>query len=261
MALAFAACQAALDRLGHGYALRQGERDRGVDADAKRGGGFDGRDAGPGRRNLDDHVGRQPVEAPRLREDGVGVAVEFWVRLNRQAAVSPLVRRERGQQQRRCVHGQALDGGPTNLLFGCHRQLPNQGLDSGTPLRHPGFEHGKGDHRIAGGADAAVCEGKPQLVEIRGIVPQTRRRGLSHLMKRTLPGRAAGHGGDHSPSFRRYARLRLALSFGVPYPGKTSCSTTAQPSYCHRRSAATVAGKSTAPAPSSQNSCLRTAAR
>ena len=36
--------------------------------------------------------------------------------------------------------------------------------------------------------------------------------------------------GPYSPMLRRYARLRRALSRGVPIPGRTSCSTMIQPS-------------------------------
>ena len=54
----------------------------------------------------------------------------------------------------------------------------DQGRDARPPFRHARLQHGVRDHRIARRAHAALIDAPAQLVEIGGVVPQTRRRGL-----------------------------------------------------------------------------------
>ena len=75
--------------------------------------------------------------------------------------------------------------------------------DARPPLGQAGLQHGVRDHRIAGRADARRVRWRTQLVEIRGVVPQTRRRRLRHLVQRALPRRAGrmAHHAMLAPSY------------------------------------------------------------
>ena len=117
-AFGFAALEAALDGLGHGDGLRQGEADGGVDADAAIGGFLDGGDAGARGGDLDDHVGREPAEVDGLGQHGFGVAVVARVSLDGQAAVAALLALEDGQEQARGVGRDLFDDAPGEIVFG-----------------------------------------------------------------------------------------------------------------------------------------------
>ena len=97
--------QAALNRFGDGKALRHGERNGGVDADASRRRFLDRHDTGARRRNLDDHIGGECIESHGLIDDRRGVLKQPRVGLNRQAPVAATVSGKRRQQQRRRVDG------------------------------------------------------------------------------------------------------------------------------------------------------------
>ena len=85
----FAAGEPAFERLRHFDALRQGERDRGVDADPAPGRLFDRGDTGRGHRNLDDDVGRECAKCSACRTIGVGVAIEARIGLHRNRPFFP----------------------------------------------------------------------------------------------------------------------------------------------------------------------------
>ncbi len=81
-AFGFAAFEAALDGLGNGDGLGEGETDSGVDADAAIRRFLDGGDTGAGGGDLDDHVGRELREVNGLRKHGLSVAVVARVSLD-----------------------------------------------------------------------------------------------------------------------------------------------------------------------------------
>src|ERR1019366_3149226 len=60
---------------------------------------------------------------------------------------------------------------------------------------------------------------------------------------------------------RRYWRLRRAPSFGLPLPGRMSCSTRTWPAYFRAASRRSRAGKSTQPLPNSQKTPWRNAVK
>ena len=91
---------AALDRVRRGNRLRDGERDRGVDADAPERGLLHRRDPGPGRRELDDDVRRSPSKPAACWTMARRVAEQGRVRLHREPALSTAESLEAGSSSR-----------------------------------------------------------------------------------------------------------------------------------------------------------------
>src|SRR5215472_10925651 len=87
-ALALAPFQSSFDGFRHCDALRKREADGGIDADAFVGRFFNCRNSGSSRRNLHDHVWRQAAKLLRLPHNGVCVAIEPRVSLNRKSSIT-----------------------------------------------------------------------------------------------------------------------------------------------------------------------------
>src|ERR1017187_8823397 len=110
--------QTAFHRLGHGDCLGQGEGDRRVDADAAIGGLFHGRNAGPRRRNLHNHVGCKLAEPNGLLHDSPLVPVEPRIRLYGKAAVTASLRVENRLQKPGPLDRHLLPDLPADLILG-----------------------------------------------------------------------------------------------------------------------------------------------
>ncbi len=142
--------------------------------------------------------GARPSKRRACSTIASAIAVEPRVGLDRQPPVAALMRRERRQQQRGGVGRQPFHRRPPDLILGGRGHVADERRNSRPPLRHPRLQHGVRDHRIARRADAAVLDRLPQLVGVGRVVPQTRRRGLRHLVQRALPGRSGSHRAHHT---------------------------------------------------------------
>jgi len=185
--------QPGLERLGHRETLREGETNRGVDADAPVGGLLNRRNPRPSHRNLHDHIRRKLAEMDRLLDDGLGIAVQARVSLDGKAPVLPLLALKNGLKQCGRLRGDFLHQLPRNLVLGGGRHLFDELGDAILPERHFFLEHLDHDHRVAGGPDRPVLEGIGQLPNRGGIVPQTSGRRLGHFMQRALISRCGKH--------------------------------------------------------------------
>ena len=123
-----------------------------------------------------------------LLHDGLRVAAEPRVGLDRQPSVFPLLPVEDRLQHLRALGRDLLHQLPGDLMFRGCGHLIDQAGDTALPKVHFLLEHFQHDHGIAGGAHASVLDAISQLRYRRGVVPQARRRGLSHLMQATLVG-------------------------------------------------------------------------
>ena len=164
--------QAALDRLGRREGLRDGERDRRVDADAAGRGLFDGDDAGRGRRELDVEVGGQAGEADGLLDHPRRVAVVGRVRLDRQPALPAGrlgVDRERAAPRRRtAISSMIAQVSSTSDQVGFSAASSRT---RGTQWRLLLADHFEHDRRVRGGAGGAALDGVRQLLDRARVVP------------------------------------------------------------------------------------------
>ena len=210
LALLLASPEAALDGLGDRDALRKGEADRCVDADALVGRLLDRRDPSPGHRDLHDHVRAQPVEPERLLEDCIAVAEETGIRLDGEAPVASAMRLEDRFEEPCGPDRQLLDELPGDGVLGGGGKLAEQAVGSRPPRGDVALEHRHGDHRIARRADRAVLDGVGELVDRRGVVPEACWRRLRHLVERTPVGDARAGCGHLRVSRRRICECALA---------------------------------------------------
>ena len=187
-ALALAPPYSPLHGFGDGDALGQREGDGGVDAHPAIGGLLDGRDPSARHRDLDDHVGRQGAEGHGIRHHGVGVAIETRVDLDRETPVAPLVSLEDRLEQLGRAHRHLLDQPPADGVLCGRRHLRHQGLDARPPGGQLLLQDRDCDHRVAGGSDRSIGDRVGELVNVRRVVPQLRRRGLSHLVESAFEG-------------------------------------------------------------------------
>ena len=163
LAFAFAALEAALDRLGNGNALRQREAHGRVDADTAVGGLLDGGDTGSSDRDFHDHVGCELAEFHGLLDDRLRIAKKARIGLNRKPAVSAVVRVKDRLEQSRTLHGHFANEPPRDFVFGGGREFPNQALNAVPPSVHLLLEDSVDDDGIAGGADRSVLDRVGQL--------------------------------------------------------------------------------------------------
>src|SRR5713226_4854987 len=101
-------------RVTHCQRLCEGERDRGVDADASVGNILDGFDARSYGGDLHDDVRREPGELHGLLHDGPWVAVQPWIGLDGEPAVAAGVLREDRLEQTGSFYGEFPDHLPAD---------------------------------------------------------------------------------------------------------------------------------------------------
>ena len=188
LARLLAAMQPALDGLGERDRLRNREADGRVDVHAGRGEILGGLGAGPGRRHLHLHVGRESGEAKTLLGDAGRVAVELRVGLDREAPLQAILPLEDGEQDLGAPDGHLLVQLPGDLVLGPGRVLGDDLVDPVPPEVHLLLEHLPDDRRVARRPGRPARDGIGELLDRAGVVPEVGRGRRGHL-----PQRACSH--------------------------------------------------------------------
>ena len=167
---------------GHRHRLWNAKADRGVDTDAAEGSLFNGRHAGLGNRNLDDHIGSQAVEVNRLLDYQIGIPVVLRIGLNGKPAIFSFFPLEDGEQQLGALDRHLFGEFPRDLVFRCPRSFLDELSDPGRPQVHLLVEHFTDNRRIGRRPDGAILDGVSQLGDGAGVVPEIGVGGGGHFM-------------------------------------------------------------------------------
>ena len=156
LAFALPLPQAAFHGFRHRNTLGQRKTNGRIDADAAVGGFLDRGNPGARHRDLDDHIGREPVEFLYLLHDSLGIAIQPRIRLYRKPSVTAALRFENRPQQVCTFDGDFTNQLPRDCILSSRRQFFHERVDALLPEAHLLLQDPVYDDRITRGSHRSV---------------------------------------------------------------------------------------------------------